>query len=175
MSTKAQTFEYPKTKKANQVDYYGDVKVLDPYRWLENDTAQDTKEWVKEQNQVTNDYLNKCTFKDILKSRIVQLNNYPKYSSPMKAGNFYFYYKNDGLQNQSVLYYQRGLEERPEVFLDPNTYSDKGTVSINIAGISHDDKYIAFTIQKAGSDWQEIFVMDIVTKQTLKDKIEWVN
>jgi prolyl oligopeptidase len=174
MSTKAQTFEYPKTKKANQVDYYGDVKVLDPYRWLENDTAQDTKEWVKEQNQVTNDYLNKCTFKDILKSRIVQLNNYPKYSSPMKAGNFYFYYKNDGLQNQSVLYYQRGLEERPEVFLDPNTYSDKGTVSINIAGISHDDKYIAFTIQKAGSDWQEIFVMDIVTKQTLKDKIEWV-
>ncbi|MBI3235943.1 MAG: S9 family peptidase, partial [Bacteroidetes bacterium] len=174
MQIQSQTFKYPQTKKNNHLDIYHGTRLMDPYHWLENDTAADTKQWVVEQNEVTNNYLEQIPFRSTLKKRITDLNNYPKYSSPFRAGEYYFFYKNDGLQNQSVLYFQKGLNGDPSVFLDPNTYSKNGTVSIGIAGFSHDDKYVAFTLQKAGSDWQEIFIMEVATKIELKDKLEWV-
>lgn len=170
----AQTLNYPQTPRQNVVDIYHGTKVEDPYRWLEYDTAENVKEWVKEQNQLTNDYLIHIPFRDQMQSRISALNNYPKYSSPFRAGEYYFYYKNDGLQNQSVLYYQHGLEGDPQVFLNPNDYSKDGTVAVNIAGFSKDDRFVAFTYQKAGSDWQEIFIIEIATRKQLNDRLEWV-
>jgi prolyl oligopeptidase len=165
---------YPETKKVNQSDDYFGTKIDDPYRWLEHDTADDTKEWVKSQNKVTFDYLSKIPYRDLIKKQLLDLNNYPKYSSPFKVGEYYFFYKNDGLQNQSVIWYQKGLKGTPEVFLDPNTYSKEGTVAISIAGVSKNKKYMAISINKAGSDWQEIRVMEVASKKELTDKLEWV-
>lgn len=165
---------YPATKKVNQTDDYFGTKIDDPYRWLEFDTAADTKEWVKAENKVTFDYLGKIPFRDKIKSQLLDLNNYPKYSSPIKAGEYYFFYKNDGLQNQSVIWYQKGMNGTPEIFLDPNTYSSEGTVAIGLVGFNKDKKYVAISINKAGSDWQEIKVMEVATKKELSDKLEWV-
>jgi prolyl oligopeptidase len=167
-------FKYPKTRQDNTSDVYFSTKIADPYRWLENDTAVETKAWVHQQNEVTFNYLKKIPFRDQLRDRIKALNNFPKYSSPFRAGKYYFFYKNSGLQNQSVLYIQEGLEGEPKVFLDPNTYSTEGTVSIGIAGVSKNDQYIVFTLGKAGSDWQEMFVMEVGTGKKLSDKLEWV-
>lgn len=171
----AQTVRYPVSPKMPVKDIYHNVyPIEDPYRWLENDTSNETKTWVKNQNAVTFDYLGKIPYREAIKRRITKLNNYPKYSSPFRAGEFYMFYKNDGLQNQSVLYIQKGLEGTPEVFLDPNTMSKGGTVSLGIAGFSKDKKYMAYTLSKAGSDWQEIYIMEVATKKQLSDKIEWV-
>ena len=114
---------YPETKKVDQVDDYFGTKVADPYRWLEDDNAEDVKAWVTQQNEVTFNYLDQIPFRDKLKDRITELYNYPKYSSPFRAGDYYFFYKNDGLQNQYVIYYQKGLDGEPEVFIDPNKAS----------------------------------------------------
>lgn len=165
---------YPESKKVNQVDEYFGTKVEDPYRWLENDTATDTKAWVVEQNKVTNAYLDKIAYRDKVKNRLKEILNYPKYSSPIKAGDYYLFYKNDGLQNQSVIYVQKGLNGTPKVFLDPNKMSADGTASVGLAGISKDKKYVAYTISKSGSDWQEIHVVEIATGTELPDNIEWV-
>ncbi|HRE23358.1 MAG TPA: S9 family peptidase, partial [Bacteroidia bacterium] len=118
---------YPITAKSDQVDDYFGVKVSDPYRWLENDTAEDVKKWVTEENKVTFGYLEKIPFRNKIKERLTDIFNYPKYSNPFRAGEYYFFSKNDGLQNQSVIYYQKGLDGKPEVFLDPNTMSSDGT------------------------------------------------
>lgn len=163
----------PVTKTVDVNDNYFGTNISDPYRWLENDTAADVAEWVKTQNAYTFDYLKQIPYRDKIKQRLEKIWNYAKYSSPFKKGENYFFYKNDGLQNQSVLYIQKGINGTPEVLLDPNTLSKDGTVSLGGITFSHDNKYMAYSIGKAGSDWQDILVMDITTRKTLNDKIEW--
>lgn len=165
---------YPETKTVEQADDYFGTEVADPYRWLEDDNAEDTKAWVKAQNEVTFGYLDQIPYRDDIKARYRELFNYPKYSSPFKAGEYYFFYKNDGLQNQSVIYIQKGLDGEPEVFLDPNTMSEDGTTNAYLAGTSKDNKYTAYMRQDAGSDWRTIKIMEIDTKTELDDEIEWV-
>ena len=124
------SIEYPKSRKDTVVDEYWDVKVADPYRWLEDDRSSETEEWVVAQNLVTFDYLEKIPFRNKLKNRLTELMNYPKYSSPYKVNDKYYFYKNDGLQNQSVLYELDDLDAEPKVLLDPNILSDDGTVAL---------------------------------------------
>ncbi len=164
---------YPETAKDNVVDTYFGVKVNEPYRWLENDTSKETAAWVKAENKVTYDYLAKIPFRNDLKKRLTELANYPKYSTPFKKNGIYYFYKNNGLQNQSVLYSQKSLTAEPEVLLDPNTFSKDGTVALSNIGFSKDGKYLGYSIARSGSDWNEIFVLDIQTKQLLSDHIMW--
>ena len=165
---------YPVTAKSDQIDDYFGVKVSDPYRWLENDTAEDVKKWVTEENKVTFGYLEKIPFRNKIKERLTDIFNYPKYSNPFRAGEYYFFSKNDGLQNQSVIYYQKGLDGKPEVFLDPNTMSSDGTAAVSLLGFSKDKKYVAYAINQSGSDWQTIYVMEVATKKLMSDKLDWV-
>ncbi|NIM91159.1 MAG: prolyl oligopeptidase family serine peptidase [Candidatus Aminicenantes bacterium] len=165
---------YPVTKKVDQVDDYFGTKVADPYRWLEDDTAEDVKAWVREQNKVTFDYLENIPFREKLHQRVTDIYNYPRYSSPFRAGEYYFFYKNDGLQNQAVVYVQKGLDGEPEVFIDPNELSPDGTVRISLVGFSKDDRYVTYSRSEAGSDWRELKVMEIETKKELSDHLRWV-
>jgi Serine proteases of the peptidase family S9A len=164
---------YPITKKDNTVDTYFGVKVADPYRWLENDTTKETAAWVKAQNKVTSSYLEKIPFRNKLKERLTNLTNYEKIGAPFKKNGKYYFYKNDGLQNQSVLYVQNTLDSEPEVFLDPNKLSEDGTVALTGISFSKDGKYFAYTISRSGSDWREVYVMDIATRKLLDDHIQW--
>jgi len=164
---------YPMTKKDNTVDTYFGVKVSDPYRWLENDTTKETATWVKAQNKVTSTYLAKIPFRNKLKERLTNLANYEKIGAPFKKNGKYYFYKNDGLQNQSVLYVQNSLDSQPEVFLDPNKLSEDGTVALTGISFSKDGKYFAYTVSRSGSDWREIYVMDIATRKLLNDHIQW--
>ncbi len=165
---------YPETRKDTTVvdDYFG-TKVADPYRWLENDTSAETAKWVKEQNEVTQDYLSHIPFRSALKDRLTQLVDYERYGMPSKKHGRYIYSKNDGLQNQSVIYMQETLDGEPTVLLDPNALSDDGTVSLGGISFSNDGKYMAYTIQRSGSDWVEIYVKDMATLELLSDHIEW--
>ncbi len=165
---------YPVTKKVDQVDDYFGTKVADPYRWLEDDNAEEVLAWVEAQNAVTFGYLETIPYRPEIKARLTEIYNYPRYSSPFRAGEHYFFYKNDGLQNQSVCYIQKGLDGEPEVFLDPNTLSADGTVRANLIGPSGDDRYVAVSRGEAGSDWSEIRVMEIATKRELPDRVQWV-
>jgi prolyl oligopeptidase len=165
---------YPATKTVDQVDDYFGTKVADPYRWLEDDNAEDVKAWVQAENAVTFGYLDKIPFRAKIKARLTEIFNYPRYSSPFRVGDFYIFYKNDGLQNQSVCYIQKGLDGTPEVLFDPNTLSADGTVREGIIGPSNDDKYLALSRGEAGSDWSEIRVMDVATRTELPDRIQWV-
>jgi prolyl oligopeptidase len=166
--------EYPKTKKTDVVDNYFGTKVADPYRWLEDDNSEETAEWVKQQNALTFDYLSKIPFRETIKKRLTEIWNYPKYGVPFKKKNFYFFFKNDGMQNQSVLYMQDGLKEKPYILLDPNKFSKDGTTALAGLSISKDAKYLAYSIAKGGSDWNEIFVLNIKTKKILDDNLKWV-
>src|SRR5262249_30255513 len=121
------TFQYPNSKRGDHVDTYFGEAVPDPYRWLEDENAPDTKTWVDEQNKVTFGYLSKIPYRNKLKARLQQLVNYPRYSAPSRNGEYFFFTKNDGLQNQSVLYIQKGLDGKPEVLIDPNQFSADGT------------------------------------------------
>ena len=165
---------YPVTKKVDQVDDYFGTKVADPYRWLEDDNAEDVKAWVQAENAVTFGYLDKIPFRPKIKARLTEIFNYPRYSSPFRAGEYYFFYVNDGLQNQPVCYIQKGLDGPPEAFLDPNTLSADGTIRASLIGPSNDDRYVAVSRGESGSDWSEIRVMDIATKQELPDRVLWV-
>ncbi len=171
---KADRVSYPVTRKGNQVDDYFGTKVADPYRWLEDENSAETAKWVQAQNAVTFDYLARIPFREALHKRLMEIYSYPRYSSPMRAGQYYFFSKNDGLQNQSVLYYQKGLDGQPEVFIDPNQLSPDGTVRIGLVGFSLNKKYAAISRGEAGSDWSEIRVMEIATKKELPDRIQWV-
>ena len=152
-------------------DYFG-TKVADPYRWLENDTSAQTEKWVEAERAVTNEYLSQIPFREAIKDRLTELMNYERYSAPHKRFGRYIYSKNDGLQNQSVIYLQYPDKE-PEVLLDPNKLSDDGTVAFGGGSQSNDGKYYAYLIQRSGSDWVEIYVMDIATRELLPDHIEW--
>jgi len=165
---------YPETKQLDVVDNYFGQSVADPYRWLEDDNAEDVKAWVIAQNAITNDYLEKIPFRAALNKHFTEMWNFPKYGTPSRKGDRYFFMKNDGLQNQYVLYTHIGLEGEPEVLLDPNTFSEDGTVALAGTSLSNDGKYLAYQIARAGSDWNEIFVMDVITKEQLPDHIEWV-
>ena len=170
-----ETKPYPETRKDLSVtDNYFGTEVADPYRWLEDDRSDETAAWVKAQNDVTFDYLSQIPYRDAIKDRLLELYDYPKYGAPGKRGDYYFFFKNDGLQNQSVMYRQKGLDGEPEVFLDPNTFSTDGTVALGSTAFSKDNKYMAYTLSKSGSDWLEIYVMDVETKEKLADRIEWV-
>jgi prolyl oligopeptidase len=171
---KAEKMIYPVTQTVDQVDDYFGTKVPDPYRWLEDDKSAETGEWVKAQNAVTFGYLEKIPYRETLKKRLTEIYNYPRYSAPMRAGEYYFFSKNDGLQNQSVYYVQKGLAGTPEVFIDPNTLSADGTVRIGLLGPSGDKANLAISRGEAGSDWGEIRVMDIAGKKELSDRILWV-
>ncbi len=166
--------KYPTTKKVKQTDVYFGKSVEDEYRWLENDTTKEVENWVIAQNKVTFDYLKQIPFRDKIKNRLTELVNYPKISAPFKVGEYYMFSKNDGLQNHSITYYQKDLNQKPEIFLNPNTLSTDGTVAANLSGLSKDKKYIAYTVSKSGSDWQEIRVKEVATAKDLSDKLEWV-
>src|SRR5262245_54656058 len=169
-----QGLQYPNTKTVDHVDVYHGTKVADPYRWLEDDTSAETAAWVEAQNKVTFAYLEQIPFRQQLLQRLQSLYNYAKYSAPSRKGDFYFFRKNDGLQNQSVLYIQKGLEGKPEVLIDPNAWSADGTVSLGTFVPSKDGRLAAYAVQRSGSDWEELNVMDLTTRKLLTDKIEWV-
>lgn len=174
-SCSSSKIEYPAAPTDETVtdDYFGTV-VADPYRPLENNTAPATLEWVKAENAITEEYLSKIPFRDKIRDRLTQLNNYKKTGLPSKhKDGKYYYYENDGLQNQSVLYRTDTLNGTPEVFLDPNTLSEDGTVALQGLSFSNNGKYAAYIISRSGSDWNEIYVMDAKTKQLLDDHIEW--
>jgi len=166
--------DYPETKKVNVTDDYHGTSVPDPYRWLEVDTAAEVEDWVKRQNKVTYGYLDQIPFTEDIANRFEELYNYPKLSSPYKAGEYYFFYKNDGLQNQSVIYRQKGLDGEAEVFIDPNEINPKGTTAISVVGFSKDYKYVTYSVQEAGSDWQTFYVKEVATGKTLPDELSWV-
>ena len=174
MLMSAAQIKYPETRKVTQVDDYFGTKVNDPYRWLEDDKSTETAAWVAAENEVTQDYLSKIPFREQVRKRLEEMWNYPKYTSPKKVGEYYYYYKNDGLQNQSILYRQKGLNGAPEVFLDPNTMSKDGTAAVGSPAFSKNKKYAAYLIAQAGSDWQEGYAMDVASKKQLSDKIQWI-
>lgn len=167
-------FKYPVARKTDQVDDYHGTKVEDPYRWLEDDHSDETAEWVKAENEVTFGYLNGIPFRDKLRARCEAVFNYEKYTAPSRKKDWFYFYKNDGLQNQSVLYRQKGLNGKPELVIDPNKLSEDGTTRMTQFVISKNGKYGAYATSKGGSDWNEIFIMDLSTGQNLPEKIEWV-
>ncbi len=166
--------EYPKTRKIDHVDTYFGTKVSDPYRWLEDDNSAETAAWVEAQNKVTFAYLEKIPFRSRIRERLEKLFDYPKYSAPSRRGEYFIYSKNEGLQNQSVLYIQKGLDGTPEVLIDPNKFSADGTARLGAFSLSKDGKYAAYGISKSGSDWQEYFVMEVATRKTLSDVLKWI-
>jgi len=171
---KKEKLQYPETRKSDHVDTYHGTEVADPYRWLEDDNSKETGEWVKAQNQVTFSYLEQIPFRDALKERLTEVWNYPKMGNPVNRNGIYFYSFNTGLQNQSVIYMKESLEEEGEIFLDPNTFSEDGTVALSAFSVSRDGKYAGYGISRAGSDWQEFYVRDIETGEDLDDKLDWV-
>lgn len=166
--------KYPVTKKTDQIDDYHGITIADPYRWLENDTSHETKSWVKEENAVTEAYFNQIPYRNELKKRIEIVANYAKYSAPQRKGEWFYFYKNDGLQNQSVLYRQRGLDGKMEPVIDPNKLSSDGTTRLVGFVLSKKGNYAAWGVSKGGSDWQTYYVRDMLTGKDLPDKIDWV-
>ncbi len=162
---------YPKTVKKPVIDNYFDTKIVDNYRWLEDDRSEETKKWVKAQNEVTFAFLDKIPFRDAIRKRLEELWNYEKVSAPKKHGDYTYFYKNNGLQNQYVLYRKKG-EEKPEVFIDPNTFSKDGTVSLGAVRFTKDGKLVAYSISEGGSDWRKIIVMDALTKKIKEDTLK---
>src|SRR6266850_39649 len=165
---------YPETRKSDQVDDYFGTKVPDPYRWLEDENSAETKAWVEAQNKVTFAYLDTIAYREKLKARLTQLVNYPRISAPFHRGDTYFFTRNDGLQNQGVYYVQKGLDVAPELFLDPNNFSADGTSVLSAFSLSKDGKYLAYGISQGGSDWVELHVMEVATRNGLSDDLKWL-
>ena len=162
--------EYPKTKQETQTDTYFGTQVADPYRWLENDKSSETEDWVKAQNEVTNNYLSKIPYRDALKAQLTKLWNYEKTSAPFTEGDFSYYYRNNGLQNQSVLY-RKDAKGAETVFLDPNTFSKDGTTSLDNVSFSKDGSLVAYSISEAGSDWRKVIFLNAVTNTKIADEL----
>lgn len=165
---------YPLAHTVEQVDDYHGVQVKDPYRWLESLDSTETRKWVEAQNKLTFGFLEKLPQRERLRARLTELWNFEKYSPPEKEGDRYFYSKNDGLQNQSVLYTTRSLSSQPTVLLDPNTLAKDGTVALGGLSLSHDGKLLAYGLASAGSDWQEWRVRDVATAKDLPDVLKWI-
>jgi prolyl oligopeptidase len=162
---------YPVSAKVDTVDTYFGVEVADPYRWMENDTTKEVADWVKAENEVTSSYLNKINYRDAIKDRLLELNNYEKLSSPFRQGEYYYFYKNSGLQNQSVLYRKKGEQGETEIFLDPNTFSKDATTTMRGLSFSKDGSLLAFQIAKGGADRAEAVVMRTSDKTLVEDTI----
>jgi prolyl oligopeptidase len=167
---KINNVKYPQTKKGETVDQYFGTKIQDPYRWLEDDKSAETAAWVKAENEVTYDYLSNIPFRKQLKDRLEQLWNYEKIGSPFTEGNFIYYSKNNGLQNQSVLY-RKNASGKEEVFLDPNTFSKDGTTSLGEMDFSKDGSKMAYSISEGGSDWRKVIIMDALSKKVIEDTL----
>ncbi|MEQ9410636.1 MAG: prolyl oligopeptidase family serine peptidase [Fuerstiella sp.] len=167
---------YPETRTVSQVDDFHGTKVDDPYRWLEQDVreSKDVAEWVEAQNKLTFDYLKKIPGRDRIEERITELWNYEKISAPSKKGGRYYFYRNDGLQNQNVLYMQQTLDDEPQILIDPNTWSEDGTIALSGAEFSDDGRYVAYGIQDGGSDWRTWRVREIATGELLDDELKWI-
>ena len=167
---KQKNVKYPQTKKGETVDLYFDTKVNDPYRWLEDDKSEETAAWVKAENEVTYDYLSQIPFRNELKARMQKLWNYEKIGSPSTEGNFTYYFKNNGLQNQSVLY-RKDASGKEEVFLDPNSFSKDGTTSLGEMDFSKDGSILAYSISEGGSDWRKVVIMNTLDKKIVEDTL----
>ena len=165
---------YPVARKTDQVDNYHGTQVPDPYRWMEDDRSTETADWVKAENKVTFDYLAQIPYRKQFQDRLEQVYNYPKYSAPSRKGEWFYFSKNDGLQNQAVLYRQKGLDGKPELVIDPNKLSTDGTTRLGAFSLSKDGRYAVVGLSKGGSDWQEYQIMELATKTYLPDKIDWV-
>lgn len=176
LSAQENKWSYPKAKKIEQVDEYFGTKVNDPYRWLENDVRVDkeVENWVTAQNKITFGYLKQLPFREEIEKRITKLWNYEKYGLPRKAGDFYYYSKNDGLQNQSVIYQAKSVEGEAKVLVDPNQWSKDGTVALAGMSFSDDGKYMAYGIQDGGSDWRTWKIMNVITGEKLEDELNWI-
>ena len=165
---------YPKARKGAQIDDYHGTKVADPYRWLEDPDADESRVWIEAENRLTFGYLEKIPARDKIKKRLTQLWDYERYGIPHKRGGRYVFSKNDGLQNQNVLFTVKSLKDRPKVLLDPNKLSDDGTISLTGYEVSENGRYLAYGISDGGSDWQEWHVRDIDTGKKLIDSIKWI-
>ncbi|MCM1150843.1 MAG: prolyl oligopeptidase family serine peptidase [Alistipes sp.] len=171
---KIELLPYPSTERGEVVDDYFGTSVADPYRWLEDDNSEATAAWVAAENAVTNDYLSQIPFRGAIRERLTELWNYPKQGIPSRHGDAWYWFYNDGLQNQSVLYRADAPDGRGEVFLDPNSLSDDGTVALSDVSFSEDGKYCAYSVAASGSDWVKILVLDVATGALTDDRIEWV-
>ena len=165
---------YPATKKVDQVDDYFGTKVPDPYRWLENNDSPEVAAWVEAENKVTFAYLDKIPYRSQLKDRLTKLLNYPKYTAPSRRGEWFVFSKNDGLQNQNVYYIQRGLDATPELLLDPNKFSADGTSRLGAFSWSPKGNYVLYGISQGGSDWNDLYVLDVASKKPLNDHLQWI-
>lgn len=168
--------KYPPAKKVEQTDEYFGTKVPDPYRWLENDTSKETASWVAAENKITSDYLSGIPYREKIRERLRQIWDFPRNYAPVKKAGLWFYYKNNGLQNQSVLYMQKNINDpkTASVLIDPNLLSEGGTTALGSFAVSENGKYIAYTITKGGSDWSEVYVKETGTGKILEDHIRWV-
>ncbi len=176
VTAQEQKLNYPETKKGDTVDDYHGTKVADPYRWLEDDVrkSKEVAEWVEAENKVTFAYLESIPQREAIKARITEIFNYEKFSAPSKHGKHYFFSKNDGLQNQSVLYVQDSLDAEPRMLLDPNAWTKDGTAALSGIAISDDGKLLAYGVAEAGSDWNVWKVLDVATGKPLGDELKWV-
>ncbi|OCQ99234.1 prolyl endopeptidase [Oscillatoriales cyanobacterium USR001] len=174
MPDRNQSLTYPTSRKIDQIDEYHGTKVADPYRWLEDPDSEETQAWIEAQNQVTFAYLDEIPAREKIKQRLTQLWDYEKYSIPFKEGDRYFYFKNDGLQNQSVLYTLTSLDGEATVLIDPNTLSEDGTIALSGIAISENGKLMAYGLSTSGSDWQEWKIRDVETGKDLDDRLQWI-
>ena len=170
----SQSLEYPRARRTDVVDDYFGTKVPDPYRWLEDTDSPETQEWVKAENEITSAYLEKLADREAFKERLTKLLNYERYTAPSWEGHRYLYRKNDGLQNQSVIYTLKKLSDTPKVLLDPNQLASDGTMAVTSTTVSDDSRLLAYGVAASGSDWNIIRVRDIDTDQDLPDVIRWV-
>ncbi|MDT8347280.1 MAG: S9 family peptidase, partial [Flavobacteriaceae bacterium] len=168
-----ESMQYPETQKVDAVDVYFGKEIKDPYRWLENDRSEETAAWVKAQNKVTEAYMSQISYRDSIENKIAEIWNYEKIGAPFTEGNFTYFYKNDGLQNQYVLYrYAKDSDmEQAEVFIDPNTFSKDGTTSLSGINFSDSGKYAAYQISEGGSDWRKVLIMETESKKIIEDTL----
>lgn len=170
----AQKLQYPESTKSDHVDTYFGTRVGDPYRWLENENSPETAQWVQAQNKLTFSYLDSIPYRQQVKARLTALYDYPRYGAPIRRGEYYFFSKNDGLQNQSVYYRQEGLDGMPEVLLDPNTFSADQTTTLGGFSLSRSGEHVAYCHAQGGSDWRTCYVMEVATRRTLPDELRWI-
>lgn len=164
----------PPVKKDDVTENYFGMLIDDPYRWLEDDNSEETAQWVNMQNEVSNGYFKSIPHRETMEEELTHMWNYAKIGTPSKKGGYYFYRKNDGLQNQSVLYYQEGLDGEPQVFIDPNKLDESGTSALGAIKLSQNKKYCSYAVSKAGSDWSDIYVMDVKTRKKMSDHLSYV-